>query len=779
MERGGGLCRDASVQPVYTLPEWGRSDSSRGGFMSSVVGRHPRRLALMSRPDEARRTKVVQDRIARALQLAVMTAAAVLVAGIAGLGLYANAHAERVFEGVEVGGVPVGGMTKAEVIGAVQARFDAYASQPIGLTAGDQRFAITPQEAGARLDGPATVDAVFAVGRTGSWWSRSQAWARAIVSGVSVEPRVVVDAARLDGRLTIMAPDITRAPQDAYVSMDVTGQPALVEDVPGVGLDVTASRARISSSFQRLDLDPIPLVTPSLAAAVRSEFLMGSLPDARAAVAKDLILATAESSWTVARADLKRVVRVDPGSGGIVVDRTPVQHLVEGIAAGIDHPSVDAGITVNAEGALAVVPGTDAASVDVSTTVDNIVRALSTGEHEVEITVARQSPSIIDAEAVAAVVDGESLVRGGMGLEWNGGEARLGRGDLVSALVVTTQPGDNRPFRFDLDPAVLGDVLSSVQEEIDRPAVDARFRLVDGVVTLDADAKEGRALDLDQAVDQVWAAVLAGKPSVDLPVDPVKPRFTAADRSEIQLPDVLADASTSYATSSDPRRQNVERAAALEDGWLVPPGGIFSYVENVGRIDGTNGFVTGFGIVAEEGGGVTTAPVIGGGICQVSTTIFQAAFWAGMPIVERYQHPYWLTSYGVAPRGMKGLDAMVNVEEDWALDMKFQNGTDDWIAVVLTADGEDLTAKILGTDPDWTVQVDGPEISNVVPLDPRMYYTESSELQKGEELLVETAQEGFDSSITRTVKRGSAVIDTYTLSSSFLPSRNTTLRGTG
>ena len=130
---------------------------------------------------------------------------------------------------------------------------------------------------------------------------------------------------------------------------------------------------------------------------------------------------------------------------------------------------------------------------------------------------------------------------------------------------------------------------------------------------------------------------------------------------------------------------------------------------------------------------MTTAPVIGGGICQVSTTIFQAAFWAGLEIEERWQHPYWLTSYGQPPRGMKGLDAMVNIEDDWALDMKFRNTTEDWIAVVVMYDSQNVTAQILGTDPGWDVSVSEPIISNVVPKDDKMYYTESPELPVGQE----------------------------------------------
>ena len=72
----------------------------------------------------------------------------------------------------------------------------------------------------------------------------------------------------------------------------------------------------------------------------------------------------------------------------------------------------------------------------------------------------------------------------------------------------------------------------------------------------------------------------------------------------------------------------------------------------------------------------------------------QAAFWAGLPIVERHQHPYYLRTYGEAVSGLPGLDAMVNIEPDWRLDLKFKNTTGRWIAVVLIPDG----AMVVGAD---------------------------------------------------------------------------------
>ena len=718
--------------------------------------------------------------IARWLTGTLLVVVLFLGAGIVGLGLYASAHADRVYEGVEVAGVRVGGMTRAEARAALEERFAAYAATPLSLVADDRTFDVTPAAAGARLDGEATVSAAFAYGRDGSLWARSRAWARGLVRGATVPPRIAVDPTAADAQLLAIAPAIVRAPVDATIRMDAAGQPALVPDKPGVSLDLGATRAALIDRLTRLGGDPVRIVTRPHAAAVPAATLVPRLPQARAAVAAPLILSTTEGVWHVPEADLKRVVSVEARAAAVRVDPRPLTALVRDLAATIDREAVDAAITVDGNGHLAVVPATDMARVDVAATVVAIERALLAGEHDVALVVDRAPPAITDAMAAAAVTRGEALIGSGMDLTWSGGRARLGRDDLLRALTIKSRPGEREPFIFGLDRAIVADLLAPIAEQYDLPAADARFRLVDGQIRLVAEAKRGRALDVTAGVDAVLAAFSKPDPEAKLTVKTIEPRYTAADRSKIRLgDDVLAEASTYYGNSSEPRRRNVERAVELESGWLVPPGGVFSYVENVGAVDVGNGFVTGFGIVANEGGGVTTAPVVGGGICQVSTTLFQAAFWAGLPIVERYQHPYYLRSYGEAPRGLPGLDAMVNVEEDWSLDLKFRNATDDWLAVILIADGENVYARIVGTDPDWDVRVSQPEITNLVRADDKMHYTDSAELPQGQELLVESAEDGFDVTIERTVIENGKVIDEYAVASSFAPARNLTLRGTG
>jgi hypothetical protein len=99
-----------------------------------------------------------------------------VVAGAAGLALYAQAHADRVFEGVSAGGVPVGGLSVAEAEAALEEAFVAYAGAPMTIEADGAAFALSPAAAGLSLNAEATVSRAMAWGRTGSIWERSQAW---------------------------------------------------------------------------------------------------------------------------------------------------------------------------------------------------------------------------------------------------------------------------------------------------------------------------------------------------------------------------------------------------------------------------------------------------------------------------------------------------------------------------------------------------------------------------------------------------------------------------
>jgi vancomycin resistance protein YoaR len=693
--------------------------------------------------------------------------------------VYGLRYSDRVYEGTVLAGVDIGGMTREEVAVVLDSRFDDFAETPVVFSDGSNEYEVPVSELGISLNEEATIDRAMAYGRSGTWWERSQAWSRGLIEGQELSPVLEVNDTAFRGSLEIIAPEVIYAPSDAHVVVSSNGEATLVDDVAGRSLHVGLTRDRVLEQVADLEQAPVPLALVSVPAGVLDSDIERGLPIAQRAVSSAITVTAEEGKWGVSRSVLSTLVAVDE-TGQLQVNRSGVTSFVEGLASQIDRPAENANVVIDETGAIVVVPHVNSAAVNIEASTDRLITAIEGGETSVDLVVTREEPAILDATAEEWADRAEAYVQDGLELTWSGGSSQLGRADLVAALTIEAHPDKEEQFSLGFDPTVLASTLEPLRVDLDVPVREAKFRLIDGQIKFQEEARQGREVDVDKTVEAITAAIMNGDGSAGLVLNSLEPTYTGADRDSIVLEDVLGQSQTYYGTSSEPRRHNVERATELEDGWLIPPDGVFSYAEIMGLVDEANGFVTGFGIVADPGGGVTTAPVIGGGICQVSTTIFQAAFWAGLPIEERWAHPYWINSYGEEPYGMQGLDAMVNIEPGWALDLKFRNNTGNWIALVMVADGEYVHAEILGVDPGWEIDVADPVITDIEKPEEGMTYTDSPELPKGQELQVEHAREGFTSTITRVVRDSDGkVVDEYSYSSEYAASRDRTLRGTG
>ena len=237
--------------------------------------------------------------------------------------------------------------------------------------------------------------------------------------------------------------------------------------------------------------------------------------------------------------------------------------------------------------------------------------------------------------------------------------------------------------------------------------------------------------------------------------------------------DVLGWGRTSYAGSIPPRKHNVELATKRLNGVTVPPGGVFSFNQALGPSTLAAGFQVGYGITLANDR-PQTVPSVAGGICQVATTLFQAAYWAGLEIVERNYHLYWIPRYGQPPSGVTGLDATV---DDPYADLKFRNTTGNWIRIESWADGANVGFTIYGIDPGWKVETEGPIITNRVPASPVYVREQTLTLPPGEEAEVEHAEDGFEVTLARRVYRDGELIDNYRFTSRYRPARNVVLVG--
>jgi len=717
-------------------------------------------------------------------RLLTSTFLAVLLLGgaaVAGLLLYGFSHTNQIYEGVSLGGIDVGGMSRSAARSAVRSEFSTAANSPILLVADDKKFYFDPNISGITIDTEASLDAAFQYGRSGSIWTRTQAWASALVHGRDVPMQLELDLPKIDATLQGAASQLVRDPQAAYLTYDEQGNATVVPELPGISFDTEATRQVIIERVIEHSSEPVTLVTSIQQADTVAEDLESGLSQIQQVMQSPLEVEGLNSSWTIDPAQMQSLLSYKKGDETIAVDQAGVEAFVDRIAKAVDRSPADAGITVDDHGKLAALPGRIGIAVDRTAATNAIVDALQNDEHKVELVYTSTEPEISDETATAAAAQGETLLDKGVKVTWDGGSVTLDRGDLLKALTVRIRDGQANPFVFGFDPAMFEQQLEQTFKNIDVPVQEPRLRLVDGQIVPEQQGKNGRAVDVDASIASIVEAATTGTGSAKLTVKTIEPTLSMPVISQIYLGDVLAESSTYYGDSSDARRNNVEVAAGLQNGWLIAPGAQFSYAEFVGGVTADQGFVTGFGIVEDGAGGVTTAPVIGGGICQVSTTIFQAAFWSGLQIDERYSHPYWIQTYGEPPRGMKGLDAMVNIDENYGtLDLKFTNTTGNWIAVQVVDDGTVLTARILGTDPGWTVDVSQPEITNIIKPDTGTRYTDSPELPDGTKLQVEYAQEGFTATIHRTVTdRSGKVLADGDLVGSYGASENTILVGTG
>ena len=196
----------------------------------------------------------------------------------------------------------------------------------------------------------------------------------------------------------------------------------------------------------------------------------------------------------------------------------------------------------------------------------------------------------------------------------------------------------------------------------------------------------------------------------------------------------LSTYSTLNAGTPD-RVNNLRRAIELLDGALVSPGGTFSFNERVGARTLERGFRPAPVIIADE-----YEEEVGGGVSQVATTVFNAAWEAGVKILERNPHSLYISRYQL------GRDATVNYPD---LDLRFRNDTEKWILVATSWNDSSITVSLYGGGPErrvesseGTVRITGAGPVRRVP-DPT--------LEKGTQLVEEEGSSARATTVTRTV----------------------------
>lgn len=254
--------------------------------------------------------------------------------------------------------------------------------------------------------------------------------------------------------------------------------------------------------------------------------------------------------------------------------------------------------------------------------------------------------------------------------------------------------------------------------------------------------------------------------STQAPVVAAAPSATSTPKPDFA--DVLGQSRTSYQGAFPGRATNIAVAARRIDGTVLAPGEVFSFLDRIGPQTTEAGFAMGYGVVVVNGE-PRTVPMIGGGICDVSTILFQAVFRAGLGIVQYFHHSMWIAHYGAPPDGAIGLDATVDVQP---VDFRFKNTTNDRMKILCRCENDWAVLQLQGKNQGWAVRVPPPTVTNLIKADPTVIRQPDPTLPSGKEVWIETARDGFDVTWQRVVTAGGRELDALRFTNHYLPSRN-------
>ena len=699
----------------------------------------------------------------RSIALLAFPAFLLLLTGIVAGRPPAGGEIER---GVSVAGVAVDGAQWDVAAADLSARFNQYLQQPMQLEVDGQTASVSPAEIGISFDVAGTHERVMRVGRgglVGSAVERLEAHTR----GIDVSPVVTLDSRKLVGTLGTLGQGEITPPVDAAFVWDgskLTIRPS----VDGTGIDAGAVAETLSTAVVEMDNGPIEIAIVPLKPAISTADLEQVQAKAAVLLAEPLVITNGEQYWQITQPALAKMLVAEGDE--LTLDSRALKPLIESLATSVDREAVPAAIVFNGDTTFRIEPDVDGRTLDVTASVAAVERELLAGEHLIELVVGGVEPTTTEADLQTLLARANQIAGAGMKVSWSDGEQALDGTAFASAMLVDEATGE-----ITFDTVALFSMLEPIAHSLNRPATG--YRWIDWAIVAPDGALPGRLVDINASVNRVVANALGGSASSPLVVEDQDDE--AALAGEIVINDLLGTASTYYGSSGNNRRINVELAVSLLDGYLVAPGAEFSFNQAIGgtaTLD--DGYQMGYGIIAGENGTPQTVPSVAGGICQVATTAFQAAFWSGVRIGERNWHLYWIPNYGSGPGGMQGLDA--TVDPDYALDNTWTNTTDSWVAINAVSDGEWITVELWGTYQGWTVTGEDPIIENVVKADPTMVRQSSSDVPAGQSVVVEHAQDGFTATIRRTVTNANGkMIDDLWLTSYYLPSRNVTLVGEG
>lgn len=449
-------------------------------------------------------------------------------------------------------------------------------------------------------------------------------------------------------------------------------------------------------------------------------------------------------------------------SPAFVFDKREAVAKINQLANQINIPVIEADLSVNGVDVV-VHSGQIGRYINVDATVEKIAALVPTlTDGIIDIVIDETPPYIIDAQEQAEFA--KKILSSSLKLTAENASTSPWEftPDVLATMlrIERIQDQDGSRFQIGLSTDFLQNFLVRLSRELSVSPKDARYIFNDDSRELEVieNATIGRELNIDATIQEIQKKVTEeGNHEVALIFDEIKPTLTDDLKgSDVGVTELMHSEYSYFYGSSADRVKNITVAASKFHGLMIAPGETFSMADALGDISLDNGYAEAL-IIA----GGQTITGVGGGVCQVSTTLFRAAFFAGLPIVERYSHAYRVSYYervagGGIDTSLAGLDATVYVP---VVDFKFVNDSPNWILMetYVNPSYSSIQWKFYSTKDgrsvDW--QTTGP-VNTVEAPDPK--YVENDELDEGEIKQIDWQAQGADVTVNRTVYRDGNIL---------------------
>ena len=334
-------------------------------------------------------------------------------------------------------------------------------------------------------------------------------------------------------------------------------------------------------------------------------------------------------------------------------------------------------------------------------------------------------------------------------------------------------------------------LFASVDTLIDGPPQNSRFKMDGGNLIEVSPGLAGEAANIEKTVTCIETIITAIQKSMttmeeipaelivdgskitfnaknngfDVPIEitTAQPDITQKTINQYNITDLIGTATTNFKGGSLDRQRNIEVGVSKLTGILIAPGQEFSTTKSIGEITEEAGFVKEFVIKEDQ-----TIKELGGGLCQLSTTLFRTALNSGLPITERTNHKFVIPYYG------PGLDATIY---DPHPDFRFVNDTGNYLLLQGTAKNNEVTFELYGTTDERVAYVSNPILSNEKPV-PETRNIMTSDLLLGQVQCTTSTYKGVTADVTYTVNYKDGTVKTQDFHSVYQPWPKVCLIGT-